>query len=295
MDFAEALPQSCYRATSTNWELLYNKRPNSIYEAVEMKVRLSASDIPQIEEIEISDSDSVANSFNENTETVILVVGATGSGKSTFINTAYGTPVATVGHTLNSCTSTVQAFEIAHPGKGKVFLVDTPGFDDTYIDDTKIVKSLVDWLQQHPDRMLGGVICLHEISLSRMAWGPGDHIAFAKLLCGDSGLSNVLLATTKWGEVAPAKGATRERELASKYWQEMVQNGSTMTRFNLSRESAWEIIDSLLSKPPIAIRSLQDHQRSFIKQSHTAVKPKASVFGLFQSLLAAIRFRKLLR
>lgn len=212
---------------------------------------------------------------------------------------------------MNSCTSTVQAFEIARPGKGKVFLVDTPGFDDTYIDDTKIVKSLVDWLQyvtlakflyiyshhyrQHPDRMLGGVICLHEISLSRMAWGPGDHIAFAKLLCGDSGLSNVLLATTKWGEVAPAKGATRERELASKYWQEMVRNGSTMTRFNLSRESALEIIDSLLLKPPIAIRSLQDHQRSFIKQSHTAVKPKASVFGLFQSLLAAIRFRKLLR
>ena len=72
MDFAEALPQSCYRATSTDWESLYNKRPNSIYEEVEMKVRLSASDIPQIEEIEISDSDSIANSFNENTETVIL-------------------------------------------------------------------------------------------------------------------------------------------------------------------------------------------------------------------------------
>ena len=143
--------------------------------------------------------------------------------------------------------------------------------------------------------MLGGVICLHEITLSRMAWGPGDHIAFAKLLCGDSGLSNVLLATTKWGQVASAKGATRERELAGKYWQEMVQNGSTMIRFNLTQESAWEIIDSLLSKPPIAIRSLQDQQRSFMKQSYTAAKPKANIFGLFQSLLAAIRFRKLLR
>ena len=54
-----------------------------------------------------------------------------------------------VGHTLNSCTNEVQAFEIAHPDseKGKVTLVDTPGFDDTYIDDTKIIKSLVDWLQ----------------------------------------------------------------------------------------------------------------------------------------------------
>ena len=52
VDFLEALPQSCYRATNTNWETLYNKRPNSIYEEVEMKVRLSASDIPQSVEIE---------------------------------------------------------------------------------------------------------------------------------------------------------------------------------------------------------------------------------------------------
>ena len=74
MDFLEVLPQSCYRATNTNWESLYNKRPNSIYEVVETKARLSASDIPQSAEIEASDSDSVANAFNENenAETVIL-------------------------------------------------------------------------------------------------------------------------------------------------------------------------------------------------------------------------------
>ena len=52
MDFLEVLPQSCYRATNTNWESLYNKRPNSIYEEVETKVRLSASDVPQSMEIE---------------------------------------------------------------------------------------------------------------------------------------------------------------------------------------------------------------------------------------------------
>lgn len=136
--------------------------------------------------------------------------------------------------------------------------------------------------------MLGGAIYLHEITLSRMAWGPGDHIAFAKLLCGDSGLSNVLLATTKWGQVAPAKGEARERELSSKYWQEMVRNGSGMARFNLTQESALEIIDSLLQKAPISILSLQDQQRSFIGQP--TKKQTTGVFGLFRNLFATFSF-----
>ena len=188
---------------------------------------------------------------------------------------------------------------------GKVFLIDTPGLCNTDIDDTEIVKSLVDWLQyvklakflrihshhyrHHPDRMLGGVIYLHEISISHVAFGRGDHVALAKLLCGDYGLINVVLVTTKWGEVAADKGVMREQELASKYWREMMQNGSTMARFNLTRGSAWEIIDSLLSRPPIPIHSLQDQRRSFIEE-YTAVMPKANVFGLFQGLSSTIHF-----
>ena len=37
--------------------------------------------------------------------------------------------------------------------------------------------------------------------------------AFTTLLCGDTLLKNVLLVTTKWGEVEPAIGEKREEDL----------------------------------------------------------------------------------
>lgn len=68
-DFLEALPRACQRATATDWEILHSTLPNIIYEAVDMKTKMSASDIPQSAEIEISDSASVAD---EDVDTVIL-------------------------------------------------------------------------------------------------------------------------------------------------------------------------------------------------------------------------------
>jgi hypothetical protein len=53
-----------------------------------------------------------------------------------------------VGHDLSSCTSTLQ-YEIVDPSPRtghRVIIVDTPGFDDTFVDDVEILRRIAVWL-----------------------------------------------------------------------------------------------------------------------------------------------------
>ena len=53
-----------------------------------------------------------------------------------------------VGHDLESCTSAVQHHILRNPAddKRRIVLVDTPGFGDTYLDDTEVLKRIALWL-----------------------------------------------------------------------------------------------------------------------------------------------------
>ncbi|KAL4259605.1 hypothetical protein AB1N83_006545 [Pleurotus pulmonarius] len=77
---------------------------------------------------------------------VVAVMGPTGAGKSTFIS--YACRNASnhhIGHNLESCTSKVQPIRII-TGSHNVVLVDTPGFDDTNMSDTRVLGMIADWL-----------------------------------------------------------------------------------------------------------------------------------------------------
>jgi len=75
----------------------------------------------------------------------IAVMGATGSGKSTFINLASGSTLP-VGRGLESCTSEVQTSRPFLLNGRIVTLIDTPGFDDTSRSDTDILSSIAAYL-----------------------------------------------------------------------------------------------------------------------------------------------------
>ena len=54
-----------------------------------------------------------------------------------------------VGHKMKSCTSKLQYEIVDNPPllKGhRVIIVDTPGFDDTYVDDVEILRRIAVWL-----------------------------------------------------------------------------------------------------------------------------------------------------
>ena len=93
---------------------------------------------------------------------------------------------------------------------------------------------------------LGGVIYLHDISLSRMLGTTRKNLEVFQKLCGDDAFRSVILGTTKWGDVFKEDGDKRTQQLRDNYWRDMVDQGSKVFKFEDSSKSAWTMVDSIV-------------------------------------------------
>ncbi|KAK1223448.1 hypothetical protein PQX77_013687 [Marasmius sp. AFHP31] len=67
-------------------------------------------------------------------------------------------------------------------------------------------------------------------------------------LCGERQLRNVLIVTTRWGDVAQNVGVAREKELREKYFQPLLSKGAQMVRHqNNTPAGARQIVENFLS------------------------------------------------
>ncbi|KAF9450889.1 hypothetical protein P691DRAFT_725104 [Macrolepiota fuliginosa MF-IS2] len=181
---------------------------------------------------------------------IIAIMGPTGAGKSTFISTAIGRDSG-VGHSLQSFTSQVSAVRV-NIMDISVVLVDTPGFDDTYLSDLDILKMISDWLRKTFERklQLSGLLYMHRISDNRMAGTPLKNLDMFRKLCGEEGFKKVIFTTTIWPDASDTEATDtaieREKELKQTYWRDMIKEGSSTLRFENTQRSAWCILDQLL-------------------------------------------------
>jgi len=209
------------------------------------------------------------------TDIVIPVMGPTGVGKSTFINTLLGQDCMRVGHEMTSCTSKLEYFVIdpisnqSRLQGHRVVIVDTPGFDDTYQDDVEILRRVAVWLaSSYDDGMkLGGVIYLQTIAEKRMKGTTLRNLKMFRRLCGEKALSMVVLGTTNWGEVDMAIGEHREEQLRNNFWRDMIGSGSEIRRFYNTQSSAQAFLDLILDKNQARILPSASNDTSlFIQQ-----------------------------
>ncbi|KAI5995161.1 P-loop containing nucleoside triphosphate hydrolase protein [Pisolithus albus] len=187
-------------------------------------------------------------------------MGPTGAGKSTFIDRAVGRPDINAGHDLTSCTKEVRATRYPHTdGARNVVLVDTPGFNDTFMTDVQVLRRITDWLNSTYERNvnLTGVLYLHRISDNRVGGASLRNYKMFKELCVKDSFKNVILVTTMWDIVTEEVGSEREQELRAGSWKVMIALGSTTHRFEGTTESAWRIINSLSVPPLASLRPLQ--------------------------------------
>lgn len=122
-----------------------------------------------------------------------------------------------------------------------------------------LVSSLWQILYSDPHRMhsygdgmkVAGIVYLHDICQSRMIGTSRMNLDMFRKLCGDDALKNVILGTTKWGDVDRETGLRRAKHLAETFWKEMVDHGSIITEVHATDESAWDVINLILHRDSV--------------------------------------------
>ncbi|PMD19902.1 hypothetical protein NA56DRAFT_602339 [Hyaloscypha hepaticicola] len=197
----------------------------------------------------------------------IAVMGVTGSGKSTFIATATGSDAVGVGHDFKSYTAEVIPYTFVH-GDYEITLIDTPGFNDTYRNESEVLMEIASWLEKTyrnpPHQKLTGIIYLQALTDRRIYGSTLRNLKMFRELCGDDPLRNVVFATTGWGTAARSgeleKAKVNEEQLRTDpdFWEPFVRRGSTVARFEDTVDSALAIVLSLADRAPTVLQIQQE-------------------------------------
>ncbi|PPQ78829.1 hypothetical protein CVT25_010622, partial [Psilocybe cyanescens] len=197
------------------------------------------------------------------------IMGATGVGKSTFINKVAGQNLARVGHEVESCTAEMQIVDIGPSvfhdfpwlKNRRLCLVDTPGFDDTYKDDVEILETIAKWLKSsYKTHVLGGVIYLHDLSIDRYTGTAKKNLNMFCQLCGMDALDRVVVGATKANRLNKGAALSRLERLKETHWKDMMKHGSHIFLVDDDPRSALQIVKAVLRL----------HEEKFENQHHLA-------------------------
>lgn len=149
-------------------------------------------------------------------------------------------------------TKKVSVYQYKYNDSTNVYLVDTPGFDDTNLSDTDVLREIAAWLTGSYNNKvnLTGILYLHRIIDPRMGGSAKKNLFMFKKLCGPEALKHVVLVTTMWEQVDEKVGISRERELeeTEDFWGYMLGKGSRIERHMNTPESARRIVEIFMSK-----------------------------------------------
>ncbi|KAF9044132.1 P-loop containing nucleoside triphosphate hydrolase protein [Panaeolus papilionaceus] len=197
---------------------------------------------------------------------VMVVMGATGVGKTTFINTFKASySLETDGyHGLESGTKDIDVYTFKMPGDINLVLVDTPGFDDSKRTNADILKCISKYLEERyrTGKLLDGLIYLHRITDIRFDAGAATALNIFRKLYGSDGYDKLALVTTMWNDIRPDlqyKYIEKERELQEGSWGTFLKrdDAAFLGRFDSTEEDGART-SSLNVVEELAKRSLRE-------------------------------------
>ena len=142
-----------------------------------------------------------------------------------------------------------------------VRFIDTPGFDDTDLKDSDILKTIWKYISSE-DLRLSGLLYLHRITDDRVGGTALKNLSMFQKLVGDHGMKNVVLVTTMWGKLQPSDdGEARVRELIEKgkFWGGMISCGATHEKYDGTKEDALRIVQLMLPNEPCKLQIQQEY------------------------------------
>lgn len=200
---------------------------------------------------------------------------------SKFINQLLNEEVVIVGHSLTSCTSKLLPVHVptnliqehlcdwAPQTVRKLVLIDTPGLDNTNMDNTHIIKLIHKWLEKlwvrkidsslpscwhkiscrcKAGAIFAGVIYLHDISECRVT-GAAKRIRELLDNIRVEGCQNIVLGTTKWSKVAKDESPTAEEREGLIAQSLRIDESSKVRHVEPDSASTWKLVEAVLCKP----------------------------------------------
>ncbi|KAH7385572.1 P-loop containing nucleoside triphosphate hydrolase protein [Phaeosphaeria sp. MPI-PUGE-AT-0046c] len=196
----------------------------------------------------ISDDDENDQWTQMQSESLVLVMGVTGAGKSYFINKLKPNSVAE-GHGIASQTKSCKLVQM-QLGAYTVAAVDTPGFDDDEDSDAAVLAKISRFLiAQH---LLGiklkGIIFLHSINTVRFSGSHKRYLDTFRRLCGEEAFKNVALVTTMWERENHDTKYQRDAALQSGPWADLIAKGAYVFQYDGTSDMAQTIVRLLMIK-----------------------------------------------
>ncbi|KAF9032234.1 hypothetical protein BJ165DRAFT_1410926 [Panaeolus papilionaceus] len=195
---------------------------------------------------------------------VFVLLGPTGSGKSTFIESlAPHTSLGLSSNKLEGFTQSVNIYQIVNikvTGTAPIYLVDVPGFADTKISSMGIVSMLRKMIRtnDNPDFYILYFTPIHNPRL------PGSQrriLRTFEALTGPQSAGFITIVSTMWdlvwGESASRRAESNFSQLRDEIWEKYLSRGSHIVRFQNTHESALTILDGAL-QPYGGVYTLKD-------------------------------------
>jgi hypothetical protein len=160
----------------------------------------------------------------------------------------------------------VEGYTITNSQGQKIYLIDTPGFDDTQTSDVELlhkIASALDGMYYNKDIRFAGLLYMHRITDQRVAGSSLKSLRIFEKLCGEQNYCYVTLVTTMWNLLSSSNdfnlGVSREQDLKAKeeFFGQMIAGGAKLARDKGDTQSARAIIDRISQQRKPIVTALQ--------------------------------------
>ncbi|KAF9032376.1 P-loop containing nucleoside triphosphate hydrolase protein [Panaeolus papilionaceus] len=158
---------------------------------------------------------------------LILLLGATGSGKSTFIECiGNDKSIQISGNKLDGVTQDLSIYRLNNVyrlGGLPIYLMDTPGFADDKLPETRILRMIQSFMEDYNLGFIKRILYFSPITDTRVTSSKSKILNILKAITGLSTENNITIVTTLWDQLwredQTVRANEKFEELQRVYWR----------------------------------------------------------------------------